>query len=322
MSYLETARDLYREAALSPQRALCCAGRGGLRLPGLDIPAVMQEMNYGCGTTVHLQDLSPDLTVVYLGVGGGLEALQFSYFTRRPRSIIAIDPVPEMLERARDNLKLAETTNRWFRSEFVDLVEGDALRIPLPDAHVDLVAQNCLFNIFVQADLDRALRETARVLRPGGRLILSDPICEQTIPDRLREDARLRAQCLSGALPLETYLEKIVAAGFGTIEIRSRRPYRVLDRIRYGVPQDILLESIEAVAIRTPVPEDGACVFAGESVIYVGDEEAFDDERGHIVQRDVPLAVCRKTADRFRSLGRSDLIVTAPTWHYGGGGCC
>src|SRR6266849_4129852 len=157
MSYLETTRELYREAALVPQRALCCAGGTGLRLPGLHIPAEMQAMNYGCGATVHAQDLSPDSNVLYLGVGGGLEALQFSYFTRRARSVIALDPVPEMLEKARTNLKLAEAANPWFRSEFVDLMEGDALRIPLPDAAVDLVAQNCLFNIFVQADLELAL---------------------------------------------------------------------------------------------------------------------------------------------------------------------
>jgi SAM-dependent methyltransferase len=322
MSYLETARDLYREAAMTPQPALCCAGGTGFRLPGLDIPAEMQATNYGCGTTVHVEDLSPDSNVLYLGVGGGLEALQFSYFTRRPRSVIALDPVPEMLEKARANLKLAEATNPWFRSEFVDLREGDALRIPLPDAEVDLVAQNCLFNIFVRSDLELALSEAARVLRPGGRLALSDPICDQPIPDALREDERLRARCISGALPLEAYLETIVAAGFGTIEIRARRPYRVLDRHRYGVPLDILLESIEAVAVKGPVPEDGACVFAGETVIFVGDRETFDDGKGHIIVRDVPLPVCRKTARRFRSLGRSDLIVTAPTWHYAGGGCC
>ena len=322
MSYLQTTRDLYREAALNPQRALCCAGGTGLRLPGLDIPAEMQATNYGCGSTVHAQDLSPDSSVLYLGVGGGLEALQFSYFTRRARSVIALDPVPEMLERARANLKVAEATNPWFRSEFVDLREGDALRIPLPDAKVDLVAQNCLFNIFVRADLERALSEAARVLLPGGRLVLSDPICDQPIPDRLRADERLRAQCISGAIPLDSYLEKIVAAGFGTIEIRARRPYRVLDRLRYGVPQDILLESVDAVAVKTPVPDDGACVFAGETVIFVGAEETFDDGKGHTVVRDVPLHVCRKTAGRFRSLGRSDLIVTAPTWHYAGGGCC
>jgi len=322
MSYLQTTRDLYREAALNPQPALCCAGGPGLRLPGLTIPAEMQATNYGCGSTVHAEDLSPDSKVLYLGVGGGLEALQFSYFTRRPRSVIALDPVPEMLEKARANLKLAEATNSWFRSEFVDLREGDALRIPLPDADVDLVAQNCLFNIFVRADLERALSEASRVLRPGGRLVLSDPICDQAVPDRLRADERLRAQCISGAIPLDRYLEKIVAAGFGTIEIRARRPYRVLDRLRYGVPENILLESVDAVAVKTPIPDDGACVFAGETVIFVGSQETFDDGKGHIIVRDVPLAVCRKTAARFRSLARSDLIVTAPTWHYAGGGCC
>jgi len=279
-------------------------------------------MNYGCGTTVHLQDLSPGLDILYLGVGGGLEALQFAYFTRRPRSVIALDPVPEMREKARANLRVAETTNPWFRSEFVEIVDGDALDIPLPDAHVHLVAQNCLFNIFTREDLERALSEAARVLRPGGRLVLSDPVCEQPIPERLRADERLRAECLSGALPLGDYLQKIVAAGFGTIEIRARRPYRVLDRRRYGLDQDILLETVEAVAVKTPVPEDGACVFAGETVIYVGEDEAFDDRRGHVVMKDVPLLVCRKTAGRLASLGRPDLFVTGPTWHYAGGGCC
>jgi len=106
------------------------------------------------------------------------------------------------------------------------------------------------------------------------------------------------------------------------VEIRARRPYRVLDRARYSVEQDILLESVEAVAVRSAVPEDGACVFAGETVIYVGGDKSFNDGRGHVIQRDVPLSVCRKTADRLRSLARNDLIVTAPTWHYAGGGCC
>jgi len=63
-------------------------------------------------------------------------------------------------------------------------------------------------------------------------------------------------------------------------------------------------------------------VFAGETVIYIGEEEAFDDGRGQVVQRDVPLTVCCKTAGALRRLGRVDLIVTDPTWHYAGGGCC
>ncbi len=322
MSYLETTHRLYRDAAAHVQKSLCCTSGPRFRLPGLAIPPAMAEMNYGCGTTVHVQDLSPSLDVLYIGVGSGLEALQFAYFTRRPRSVLAVDRVPEMLEVARRNLAEAERTNAWFRSAFVELLEGDALALPLPDARVDLAAQNCLFNIFTPEHLDVALSEVARVLRPGGRLVLSDPICEQGIPQRLREDERLRAECLSGALPLDQYLEHIVRAGFGTIEIRSRRPYRVLDRRRFAVAADLLLESLEAVAIKGPVPSDGPCVFAGETVIFVGEAESYDDGRGHLVQRDVPLLVCRKTAATFRALGREDLVVTSPTWHYAGGGCC
>jgi hypothetical protein len=96
----------------------------------------------------------------------------------------------------------------------------------------------------------------------------------------------------------------------------------VLDRRRYGLATDLLLESVEVVASKSPVPGDGPCIFAGETVIFVGQDESFDDGRGHLVQRDVPLPICRKTAAAMRTLGRDDLIVTEPTWHYAGGGCC
>lgn len=322
MTYHDEVKALYREAAIAPKAALCCTSGPAFRLPGLSIPPEMISMNYGCGTTVHLQDLSPDLDVLYIGIGGGLEALQFAYFTRRPGSIIALDAVPEMIVKARENLRAAQRLNPWFREDYVRVLEGDALDIPLPDARVDLVAQNCLFNIFFRRDLDRALSEARRVLRPGGRLILSDPTCEEPIPDRLRSDEHLRAKCLSGALSLEEYLAAVVGAGFGTIEIRARRPYRVLDRRRYGLERDQMLESVEVVAIHTPVPADGPCVFAGETAIYVGPLDAFDDGRGHVILRDVPLAVCRMTARALRELHRDDLIITSPTWHYAGRGCC
>ncbi len=322
MSYLDTAHHVYREAAAKIQRSLCCTTAPRFQLPGLQVPPAMEEMNYGCGTTVHLQDLAPSLDILYIGVGSGLEALQFAYFTRRASSVIAVDRVPEMLEVARRNFSAAERANDWFRSEFVELVEGDALSLPLPDERVDLAAQNCLFNIFTPEHLDTALAEVARVLKPGGKMVLSDPICEQSIPPKLRSDERLRAECLSGALPLDEYIAHVVRAGFGTLEIRSRRPYRVLDRRRFALDRHIFLESVEIVATRGPVPDDGPCVFAGETVMFVGDDDVFDDGRGHVVARDIPFPVCRKTAAAFRALGREDLVVTPPTWHYAGGGCC
>jgi hypothetical protein len=88
------------------------------------------------------------------------------------------------------------------------------------------------------------------------------------------------------------------------------------------VDANILLETVEVAAIKTPAPPDGECVFAGEAVIYLGPDEEFDDGRGHVLRRDVPSFVCRKTAARLRDLGHHDLFVTEPTWHHAGGGCC
>lgn len=322
MSYLETTHELYKEAALAPQANLCCVAAPPPALPGLVIPDAMYETNYGCGTTVHLQDLRPEQDILYVGVGGGLEALQFAYVSRRTGAVIAVDRVPEMLALARRNLDRAAAINTWFRPEFVRLEPGDALALPVEDAAVDIAAQNCLFNIFEGRDLDRALAEMKRVLHPSGRLYISDPVATRLIPPRLQADERLRAMCLTGALPLEDYLERITAAGFGTVEVRSRRPYRLLDRQHYGLEEHLLLEAVELVAYNTPVPADGPCVFVGETAIYSGLDETFDDGKGHRLLAGIPAPVCRKTAAALARLNRDDIVVTLPTWHYGGGGCC
>ncbi|MDY7110385.1 MAG: arsenosugar biosynthesis arsenite methyltransferase ArsM [Planctomycetota bacterium] len=326
MTYHATIQDVYRQAAEAPDSTLCCVPTRPLHLPGLVVPPVMQEMNYGCGSTVHIQDMAPDQRVLYVGVGGGLEALQLAYFTRTPGGVIGIEPVAEMRAAARRNLALAAEENDWFDASFVDIRDGDALDLPVDDSEVDLAAQNCLFNIFKTAeqggDLERALAEMHRALKLGGRLVMSDPVTPRPIPDHLREDERLRAQCLSGCLRLEEYLEKIVEAGFGSIEVRSRRPYRALDAARYGLEDDLLLETIEVAAFKVPMPEDGPCIFTGREAIYTGPDASFDDGKGHVFQPDIPLSVCDKTARALAALRRDDLIITQSTWHYAGGGCC
>jgi hypothetical protein len=91
MTYFETTAQFYSEVAHTPQVGLCCVQSTPLQLPGLKIPTQMQEMNYGCGTTVHATELINQPTVLYVGVGGGLEALQFAYYSPRPSAVIAID---------------------------------------------------------------------------------------------------------------------------------------------------------------------------------------------------------------------------------------
>lgn len=322
MTYLETAAQFYREVAQTPQVGLCCVQSTPLQLPGLKIPLPMQEMNYGCGTTVHPTELGNQPTVLYVGVGGGLEALQFAYFSRYASAVIAVEPVGAMREAAARNLEIAAQENPWFNTNFVEIREGDAFNLPVADASVDIVAQNCLFNIFEPEDLTRALKEAYRVLKPGGRLQMSDPIATRPIPAHLQEDERLRAMCLSGALTYQEYTERIINAGFGQVEIRARRPYRLLDSQTYNLEENLLLESLDSVSFKVVIPEDGACIFTGKTAIYAGSEPFFDDLAGHLLQLGIPAAVCDKTAAKLAASKPAEIIVTDSTWHYSGGGCC
>ncbi|MEJ7694108.1 arsenosugar biosynthesis arsenite methyltransferase ArsM [Daejeonella sp.] len=320
--YLETTKDVYREAAENPQEGLCCTTTPVWQLPGLQVPAKMMTMNYGCGSTIHLRDLVNDPKILYVGVGGGMELLQFSYFSRQAAGVTGVDIVDEMLQVCKENLAEAERQNPWFSSDFISLVKGDALQLPVEDDSMDIAAQNCLFNIFKQDDLKKAIQEMYRVLKPHGRLVLSDPVCEQQMPENLKEDKRLRALCLSGSLPLNEYIKMITNAGFGTVEIRARRAYRILDPLNYDTTERLFIESVEVCAIKDPMPADGPCVFTGKTAIYHGDQQYFDDGLGHVLMHNQPLAVCDKTAANLAGLNRPDIFISNSTWFYDGGGCC
>jgi len=310
MSYLETTKDVYKQANTI------------WTLPGLKIPKIMKQMNYGCGSTVHPRDLTNNPTILYVGVGGGMELLQFAYFNRQKGGVVGVDVVKEMIEASRKNFKEAEELNPWFKSEFVDLRMGDALALPLEDNSINVAAQNCLFNIFKDSELKQAIAEMYRVLKPNGKLVMSDPICEQPMNETLRNDERLRALCLSGCIPLNDYCKMLTDAGFGTIEIRARKPYRILDPKNYETNELIYIESIELAAIKSNMPEDGPCVFTGKNAIYYGKDEYFDDEKGHFLMKNQPIDICDKTAKQIADLGRDDIFISPSSFHYSGGGYC
>lgn len=322
ISYLETTKNVYKKAAENPDVGLCCTTTPIWQLPDLEIPKIMLDMNYGCGSTVNPRDLVNNPVILYVGVGGGMELLQFSYFNRNKGGVIGIDVVDEMLEASKINFKQAERVNPWFKSEFVDLRKGDALNLPIKDNSIDVAAQNCLFNIFKIDDLKQALSEMYRVLKPNGRLVLSDPICEQGMSPELRNDERLRAMCLTGSIPLKEYIDLITECGFGAVEIRAKRPYRVLAPGQYNTDKVIYIESVEVCAIKDPMPKDGPCVFTGKTAIYYGNEEYFDDRNGHILLPNMPLAVCDKTAGALGNLDDNNIFISESTYYYDGGGCC
>jgi SAM-dependent methyltransferase len=321
-NYLDTTINVYRDAALKPDVGLCCTTTPMNAFPGLEIPGIMKEMNYGCGSIVSARDLVNNPKILYVGVGGGMELLQFSYFNRSEAGVIGVDIVDEMLDSCANNLLEAEKLNPWFKKKFIDLRKGSALQLPVEDNSIDIAGQNCLFNIFKENDLKQALKEIYRVLKPGGRLVMSDPICDQPMNETLRNDERLRALCLTGSLPLSEYIQAITDIGFGTIEIRARRPYRVLAPGQYPTNELIYIESVEVCAIKDPMPADGPCVFTGKAAIYYGDQEYFDDRKGHVLMQNQPLAVCDKTAGALKALDTDSILITESTWFYDGGGCC
>lgn len=322
MSYLETTHNVYKAAALKPDVGLCCTTNPIWELPGLKIPKIMQEMNYGCGSTVHARDLTNNPKILYVGVGGGMELLQFAYFSRQKNGVIGVDVVDEMLEASAQNFTEAEALNPWFKKDFVRLEKGNALELPVDSNSIDVAAQNCLFNIFKTEELKKAIAEMFRVLKPHGRLVMSDPTCEQPMSDELRENEQLRALCLSGSIPINDYVRMLSDAGFGTIEIRARKPYRILDPKHYNTDEIIYIESIEVAAIKDPMPSDGPCVFTGKAAIYFGSDDYFDDKAGHILLKNQPLAICDKTAKALKKLNQKDIFISKSTFHYDGGGCC
>jgi SAM-dependent methyltransferase len=320
-SYLQAVEQVYEQAALRADATLCCTQAPVWHLPDLCIPPIMLEMNYGCGSTVNPRDLRPEDTILYVGVGGGLEALQFAYCARRPGGVVAVDPVAAMRAKARLNFLEAARLNPWFSPDFVRILDGNALKLPVTSSSVSVVAQNCLFNVFMPGDLELALAETFRVLRPGGFFATSDPITPTPLPEAFRADAQARARCLSGCQTFDEYIAAIVKAGFGRVEVRARFPYRLVTPGEYAsVPAPVLLESVEVVAYKVPDGFDGPAVFSGRTAIYAGAEESWADESGALLPRGIPVAVSDAAAARLAQ--NADIVVTGPTFHARGGGCC
>lgn len=132
-----------------------------------------------------------------------------------------------------------------------------------------------------------------------------------------------RAQQLyCDALPLKEYIRVITDVGFGTVEIRAKRPYRTLAQEKYTTDKLVYIESVEICAIKEPLPEDGPCVFTGRTAIYYGDQPQFEHHKGQLLSPDQPLAVCEKTAANLEKLKREDIFVFSITWCYDGGICC
>jgi hypothetical protein len=141
------------------------------------------------------------------------------------------------------------------------------------------------------------------------------------LPAQLAADERLRARCISGCLLFDDYLKALTSAGFGRVDVRARVPYRYLHPRDYpALAAPVMLESVEVAAYKLPESADGPAVFTGRTATYTGAQATLDDGLGHVLPAGIPVAVSDAAADRLAR--HPDVVITAPTFHHRGGGCC
>ena len=177
-----------------------------------DLKAVPEGANLGlgCGNPVALASLKEGDTVLDLGSGAGFDCFLAAQKTGNNGKVIGVDMTPDMLERARENARKENYTNVEFRL-------GEIENLPVSDNFVDVVISNCVINL--SPDKKRVFEEVFRVLKPGGRLMVSDIVLLKPLPDIIRDSVEAYVACVAGASLKDDYLGAIRAAGFGDIRI-------------------------------------------------------------------------------------------------------
>jgi SAM-dependent methyltransferase len=202
------------------------------------VPEEAVRASLGCGNPTALAKLNPGEVVLDLGSGGGIDVLLSAKRVGPAGKAYGLDMTDEMLALARENQKKAGVEN-------VEFLKGEIENIPLPDNSVDVIISNCVINL--SADKDRVLREAFRVLKPGGRLIVSDIVLRVPLPEYVRTSVAAYIGCVAGAALQQDYLGAIAAAGFRDVAIvKETDASSLLDTACAAVPQSIVADVIES----------------------------------------------------------------------------
>jgi SAM-dependent methyltransferase len=248
----EIVQEKYGQAALrvvSGQGNACCGSSPSSCSSGADpitselydelqkseLPEAAVLASLGCGNPTALAELKPGEVVLDLGSGGGIDVLLSARRVSPGGKAYGLDMTDEMLALANENKRQAGVEN-------VEFLKGEIEHIPLPDSSVDVIISNCVINL--SADKDKVLAEAFRVLKPGGRLAVSDVVTRGEIPAEIRKNVLLWVGCVAGALEENEYKTKLTAAGFEQVGIEPTRIYRLDEARAFLSGQGVDLEAI------------------------------------------------------------------------------
>lgn len=286
----EAVRQRYSGAARAREAQLCCPTSYDPALLAA-LPEEVIARDYGCGNPS--EHVAPGETVLDLGSGSGKVCFIASQIVGPTGRVIGIDQNDEMLALARRSAPLVAQRIGYANVSFgkariqdlaLDL-EG-ALAPLVADESVDVVVSNCVLNLVTPADKARLFGEIFRVLRRGGRAVISDIVADEDVPEHLQQDPDLWSGCVSGALREDHFLWAFEAAGFYgiTVAARASAPWRTVEGIEF-----------RGLTVTAWKGKEGPCFDHRHAVIYRGPFREVQDDDGHVLRRGVRTAVCEKT---------------------------
>lgn len=318
----EAVRERYSRGAVEPEPQLCCPVEYDKRLLKV-IPREVLERDYGCGDpTRHLQEGE---TVLDLGSGAGKHCFLAAQVVGPSGRVIGVDMTPEMLEVARRAAPQVAERIGYGNVEFLrgriqdlaldlELLDSELAAKPVADADgffaaharadelrrqrpmirtasLDVVISNCVLNLVEASEKQHLFRELYRVLRSGGRAVISDIVSDEPVPPELMADPELWSGCISGALTEDGFLAAFEEAGFHGLHILERQPepWQTVNGIEF--------RSVTVVAFKG---KEGPCLERFQAVIYKGPFREVLDDDGHRMERGKRYAVCDKTFQLFR----------------------
>jgi ubiquinone/menaquinone biosynthesis C-methylase UbiE len=318
MNIQQSVMERYSGAAQTREAALCCPSPNYDRKLLALLPREIIEKDYGCGDPSPY--VRPGDVVLDLGSGGGKICYLAAQLAGARGQVIGVDMNDDMLALARKYQpemaqKLGGDRVRFVKGMIQDLaldlsaVENYLAQHPLtgtedylrfqdwlaqqrrnqpliPDASVDLVISNCVLNLVRDQDKRQMVREIYRVLKPDGRIALSDIVSDETVPEQLKADPRLWSGCISGAFQEQEFLQAFVDAGFlaASYQKWETQPWRTEGGIEF-----------RAVTLTAIKGESGLCLDIGQAVIYRGPFASVTDDEGHVFPRGERMAVCERT---------------------------
>ena len=233
----EVVRDRYAQIATGRSNSCCgsasdesCGCSSNLYNVDLleSIPAEAVNLSLGCGDPVSIASLKPGETVLDLGSGGGIDCFLAARQVGETGHVIGVDMTPEMLEKANANKTRMGVTNVEFR-------QGHIEALPVEDNSVDIIMSNCVINL--SPDKPAVFSEALRVLKPGGRVSLSDIVTEGDFSDELRADTARWAECVTGAIDVQAYTALMREAGFVDIQVVDKSEADDIVTVQPGMPR-------------------------------------------------------------------------------------